>query len=100
MITVKVSDNTQLSDTNKLIGDIVYEYWAPTHWSDLCRVVVRFSAYAEPEIRLSYGAGGWAKDATDLEVAEAMAEAFTLAAQRLQKQEVVHGNLILDGEQA
>lgn len=100
MVTVKVSDHTQLNDTNKLVGQITYEYWAPTHWSELCRITVHFSAYAKPEIRLHYGSGGWAKDATDLQVAEAMAEAFTLAAQRLQILEVVHWNLILDGDKA
>lgn len=98
MITVKVSDHTQLNDRNKLIGQLTYEYWAPTHWSDLCQITVRFSAYEKPEIRFHYGSGGWAKDATNMQVAEAMAEAFTLAAQRLQILEVMYGDA--QGEQA
>jgi hypothetical protein len=44
---------------------------------------VDFRGDDKPEARLSYSAGGWNKGFTHLQIAEAMTEAFTLAAQRL-----------------
>jgi hypothetical protein len=87
MVTEQVKDYTHLLEgkSNGVFGQIVYTYTSPTHWSDsLCTITVSFwGKYKDAEISFNYGAGGVHKQATNLEVAEALSEAFDLAAHRL-----------------
>lgn len=79
-ITVQEHDNTRINPkTGKLSGTVIYQFNAPTHWSSVCEVWVRHNPHSPTEVSLQYGSGGWSKDATDLDVADTMAEAFALA---------------------
>jgi hypothetical protein len=87
MITETVKDHTYLLEGKGkgVFGQIVYTYTSPTHWSDaLCTITVSFwGNHQDAEISFNYGAGGVHKHATNIEVAEALSEAFDLAAHRL-----------------
>lgn len=87
MITETVKDHTYLMQGkgNGVYGQIVYTYTSPTHWSDaLCTITVSFwGNLKDAEVSFHYGAGGVHQHATDIEVADALTDAFALAAQRL-----------------
>lgn len=78
-ITVQEYDNTYTGKNGKLGGHTVHTFTAPTHWSDLCKVIVRYNPHAPTEVSLQYGSGGWNKDTTDIDAADTLAEAFALA---------------------
>ena len=68
-ITVQEYDQTYTSKVNgKLSGTVRHVFTAPTHWSDICTVQVRYNPHAPTEVALQYGSGGWSKDATDTTV--------------------------------
>lgn len=81
----KTDDYTYI-DHGKVLGQITYQYHSDTHWatSGICRVGVDFDHTGKPRVSFSYGAGGTNAGHTPLELAKAMTEAFTLAAQRLE----------------
>lgn len=87
MITEQVKDYTHLSQDHKgVFGQMVYTYTSPTHWSGdgLCQIRVSFwGDLKDAEVDFSYGSGGWNKGFTNLQIAEAMSEAFALATHRL-----------------
>ena len=79
-ITVQEHDQTYTSKVNgKLSGTVRHVFSAPTHWSDICTVVVHHNPFTRPEVSLQYGSGGWNKDATDIDVADTLSHAFALA---------------------
>ncbi len=79
-ITVQEYDNSRVYEKNgKLTGTVRYCFNAPTHWSTVCEVWVKYNPYSDTEVSLQYGSGGWSKDATDLDVADTLSEAFALA---------------------
>jgi len=84
MVTEKIKDWTKV-DAGKVHGEVYYIYEGPTHWSDngICSVSVQYG-YAKPQAKLYWGSGGTNKEFTSLDIALAMAEAFTLAARRLE----------------
>ena len=78
-IDIQEYDQTFTASNGKLNGTVRHVFTAPTHWSDICTVVVRYNPHAPTEVSLQCGAGGWNKDATDLDVADTLAHAFALA---------------------
>ena len=85
MITEQVRDHRRV-ENNQVRGSVVYTYTSPTHWGSdgLCEIKVEYWDKNKPVATLSYGAGGCNTGFSHLEIAEAMAEAFTLAKIRLQ----------------
>ena len=88
MITEQVKDYTHLlqGKSNGVFGQMVYTYTSPTHWGcdGLCEIMVTFwGDLKDAEVGFSYSSGGWNKGFTNLQIAEAMSEAFDLAAHRL-----------------
>ena len=87
MITEQVKDYTHLSKDHKgVFGQMVYTYTSPTHWGSdgLCEIRVSFwGDLKDAEVSFSYSSGGWNKGFTNLQIAEAMSEAFALATHRL-----------------
>jgi len=85
MVTEQVRDNRYV-ENNKVRGSMVYTYKSPTHWGSdgLCEITVKYWDDNKPVASLNYGAGGWNSGFTHVEIADAMAEAFTLAKKRLQ----------------
>lgn len=81
MITIRTTDHTYTADNGRLIGQIHHEVNSPTHWSDLCRVIIDYNPHRpRPEVSFHYGSGGINKGVSDLQVALAMAQAFAAAA--------------------
>ena len=72
-------DSTYTASNGKLGGMVRHTFTAPTHWSDICAVQVHYNPHAPTEVSLQYGSGGWNKDATDIDVADTLSEAFALA---------------------
>jgi len=93
MVTEQVKDYTHLSvDQNGkpfykgVFGRMVYTYTSPTHWGNdgLCEISVEFwGDLKDAEVSFSYSSGGWNKGFTNLQIAEAMSEAFALASERI-----------------
>lgn len=87
MITENVKDYTHLSKDHKgVFGQMVYTYTSPTHWGSdgLCQIRVSFwGELKDAEVDFTYSAGGWNAGFTNLQIAEAMKEAFALAEHRL-----------------
>lgn len=81
MISHITTDYTHTADNGKLSGQIRHAFHSPTHWSTICEVTVKYNPYRDqPEVRLSYGSGGWNNGYTDGQIALAQALAFTQAA--------------------
>ena len=85
MVTENIKDHTEVR-TGGVYGSIYYTYTSPTHWGSdgLCEITIDYWGDKKPEARFSYSAGGWNKGFNAVEIADAMAEAFTLAKKRLQ----------------
>jgi hypothetical protein len=87
MINEKVIDHTHMANGN-IVGAMFYEYHSPeTHWGTdgLCSIKANFrGGDRPPEVTLHYGAGGVRAEATSVQVAEAMSEAFARAQNRLE----------------
>jgi hypothetical protein len=88
MITEKIQDNTHVGNNGNIVGAMFYTYHSPqTHWSadGLCAIKANFRGDNKPPIvTLSYGAGGCLAEATSIQIAEAMSEAFARAQSRLE----------------
>lgn len=84
MVTEKIQDWTK-ADAGVVRGTVSYTYESPTHWGSdgICSVTVEYG-YPSPRAKLNWSAGGVNKGFGRLDVARAMAEAFTLAASRLE----------------
>jgi hypothetical protein len=88
MIKEIITNNVQTLESGSTFGRICHAFVSPeTHWGDgtVCEVIVEIRNGKAVDIRLSYGAGGHNKGVTDLEVSLAIAEAFRLAAARLEQ---------------
>lgn len=81
-ITETVVDSRREIDRG-LIGSVHYRFTSPTHWSEVCTVVLEVSPFAPSRIRLDYGSGGWNKGFTSAQIADALSKAFALAANRI-----------------
>ena len=78
MITEKIESNENNDQ---------YSYTSPTHWACICEVYVRYTPKGKV-ISLHWGSGGVNKGFASHEIARAMAEAFTAAAERIKKLEI------------
>jgi len=88
MIKEVITNNVQILESGSDFGAIRHAFVSPeTHWGDgtICEVIVEIYNGKARKIRLLYGAGGHNNGVTDLEVARAIAEAFRLAATRLEQ---------------
>jgi hypothetical protein len=84
MITIKTFGETFRADNGKPSGVVRHEFRSPTHWAELCSVIVDYNPYGRcPRVGLSYGSGGVNKGVSDLQVALAMSQAFAAAAAML-----------------
>jgi hypothetical protein len=85
MIEEIVGSYIEKTDSGKLRGRMVYTYASPTHWSSdgICRIILDYGWGNSPEVYLQWGAGGVNKEATEYEIAVAMAEAFKMASVRI-----------------
>lgn len=63
-----------------------YSYTSPTHWSSLCEIYVRYTPKGKV-ISLHYGSGGVNKGFASHALAQALAQAFAAAAERIKKLE-------------
>jgi hypothetical protein len=85
MITEKIIDNSRI-DKGGVYGQIRYEYHSPTHWASDGVCFIKFEHFGSrkpPSMTLHYGVGGVVKDTTPIQLAEAMSQAFTSAAERM-----------------
>ena len=100
MIKEMINDGSRIDANGKLDGCVVYEFQSPTHWSSPCLVKVFYSSYKETEITLDYGCGGVNKGFTSVEIAEAMSEVFSRAADRMKKlqSQMIDGSLFKQGD--
>ena len=87
MITENIKDWTEVDagEAHIVRCRVAYTYESPTHWSGdgVCQVIVEYG-YAKPQAKLYWGSGGTSKGFSKVDIARAMAEAFTLAARRLE----------------
>jgi len=84
MVTENIKDWTEV-DAGKVRGRVAYTYESPTHWTGdgVCQVIVEYG-YHKPEAKLYWGSGGTNGGFSKVDIARAMAEAFALAARRLE----------------
>ena len=75
---------TETIESNE--GNDQYSYTSPTHWTSLCEVYVRYTPKGKV-VALHWGSGGVNKGFASREVALALAQAFTAAAERIKKLE-------------
>ena len=88
MIKEIITNNVQILESGSDFGTIRHAFVSPeTHWGDgtICEAIVEIYNGKARNIRLLYGAGGHNKGVTDAEVSRAIAEAFRLAAARLEQ---------------
>ena len=82
---VKVATNDHRIE-QRLVGRVTYNYKAPTHWSSgICSVAVDHDFDGDISVSLHWGSGGINKGFTDIEIANTMANAFTMASKRMQQ---------------
>ena len=77
MITEKIESNENNDQ---------YSYTSTTHWASICEIFVRYTPKGKV-ISLHWGSGGVNKGFASHEIAKAMADAFTAAAERIKKLE-------------
>lgn len=88
MIQEVITNTVQKLNSGTTSGSIRHVFVSPeTHWGDgtVCEVIVDIYNDKARNIRLSYGAGGHRKEASDAEIAHAISRAFELAAARLEQ---------------
>ena len=90
-VTEELQDNRRVvtvADNNRqcLIGRVTFNYKAPTHWSSgICSVSVDHGFDGDISVSLHWGSGGINNGFTDIEIADTMAKAFTMASKRMQQ---------------
>ena len=88
-IAEELQDNRrecEYGGTRRLAGRVTYNYKAPTHWSSgICSVTVDHDFDGDISVSLHWGSGGTNKGFTDIEIANTMASAFTMASKRMQQ---------------
>jgi hypothetical protein len=73
-------------DPSNNSGQIRHRWVNPeTHWGELVEIRVDVFKGRTNHIHLSYGCGGWNKDATEMDVVYAMSRALQLAGDRLKQ---------------
>ena len=75
---------TETIESNESNDQFIYT--SPTHWSSLCEVYVRYTPKGKV-VSLHWGSGGVNKGFVSYEIAQALAQAFTAAAERIKKLE-------------
>jgi hypothetical protein len=88
-MTVKetVSDYTDVAN-GKRSGTLQFTYHSPTHWGSdgICQIYVRYGHYQqplEPVVSFNWSSGGTNKGFSNVQIANAMSDAFALATLRL-----------------
>lgn len=92
-VTEEITDSRRsVPQLDHQIGFVYYKYMSPTHWkgNEICKVSVEYTWFGETEVSLRWGSGGINNGFTDIEIADAMATAFTRAACRLRQLEDEH----------
>jgi hypothetical protein len=88
-IAEELQDNRrecEYGGTRRLVGRVTYNYKAPTHWSSgVCSIAVDHDFDGDILVSLHWGSGGINKGFTDIEIANTMANAFTMASKRMQQ---------------
>ena len=79
-ITLITTDTTHLDAQGRRSGQVRHAFHSPTHWATICEVIEYHNPHSPVEVSLQYGSGGTNKDATDTDVALALAQTFTQAA--------------------
>ena len=80
-ITVKTHDSTVTASNGKLNGQVRHSFYSPTHWTEICEVVIDYNPHRpHPQASLHYGAGGCNKGFDDSQIALALSQAFAQAA--------------------
>ena len=87
-MTVKesVSDYTEIHANGKRNGTLQFTYHSPTHWGSdgICQIYVRYCPYrGTHEVSLNWSSGGTNKGFSNVQIANAMSDAFALATLRL-----------------
>ena len=83
-VRVAITDEHRIEE--RLMGRVVYNYKAPTHWSSgICSVSVDHDFDGDISVSLHWGSGGINNGFTDIEIANTMANAFTMASKRMQQ---------------
>jgi hypothetical protein len=85
----EVIDDNRITMGENTIGTVTYVYKAPTHWS--CSIITIYERWGVNgvEVTMNYGSGGINSGFTEIEVAGVMAQAFTMARDRLIKIEEI-----------
>jgi hypothetical protein len=83
-VRVEIASEHRIEE--RLIGTVIYNYKAPTHWSSgICTVAVEHDFDGNISVSLRWGSGGINNGFTDIEIANTMANAFTMASKRMQQ---------------
>jgi hypothetical protein len=83
---VRVAIASEQRIEERLVGRVTYNYKAPTHWSSgICSVSVDHDFRGRISVSLNWGSGGINNGFTDIEIANTMASAFTMASERMQQ---------------
>ena len=93
MNTINVTEELQdgrreceYGGTRRLVGRVTYNYTAPTHWSSgICSVAVDHDFNGDISVSLHWGSGGINTGFTDIQIADTMARAFSMASTRMRQ---------------